>query len=81
MNRQRFETRYPLLNWVLKRGQQILAVRVSQTGKRYQVSVSSLSENTRLYAAGFQAGRNALRTHAALVAGLRDAGWRTVAYR
>jgi hypothetical protein len=81
MNRRPFDTRYPLLNWVLQQGQETLAVRVSQAGKRYQVSVSSLSQNTRLYAEAFQGGRNALRFHAALVAGFRDAGWRTVAYR
>ena len=80
MNR-RFATSQQLLNWVLQRGQQSLAVQLSRAGKRYKVSVSSPGLKTRLYAQSCERGPNALRLHAELVSGFRDAGWRSVAYR
>jgi hypothetical protein len=76
-----FATSQQLLNWVLQRGQQSLAVQLSRAGTRYQVSVSSPGRKRSLYAESCDRGPNAIRLHAALVSGLRDAGWRSVAYR
>ena len=80
MNRS-FARSQQLLNWVLQRGQQSLAVQVSRAGSRYQVSVSSPGRKRSLYAESCERGPNALRLHAELVSGFRDAGWRSVAYR
>lgn len=71
----------PLLDWVLSRGQEVLAFQVKRAGKRYEVSVSSPGLQRRLYGKFCQGGVNALQLHAALVAGFRDAGWTSVAYR
>jgi len=73
--------RRPLLNWVLSRGQQVLAFQVRRAGKQYEVSVSSPRAKRRLYGKVCQGGVIALQLHAALVAGFRDAGWTSVAYR
>ena len=75
------DTSHQLLNWVLERGQQSLAVQLSRAGTRYQVSVSSPGRKRSLYAESCERGPNALRLHAELVSGFRDAGWRSVAYR
>jgi hypothetical protein len=37
MNRRRLDTPCLLLDWIIQRGHQILAVRVSRAGKRYEV--------------------------------------------
>ena len=81
MRIRRSDTSRPLLDWVLRRGCEILAFQVHQSGDRYQVSVSSPGLGTRLYAKWCQGGPNALQLHAALVAGFRDAGWTSIAYR
>lgn len=81
MKRQRFDTPYQLLDWVLQRGRQRLAVQVCRAGENYQVRVSAPGKKTRLYAESCERGPNALRRHAELVAGFRNAGWRSVAYR
>jgi hypothetical protein len=81
MNRRSLDSSHQMLDWVLQRGQQSLAVQVCRAGKRYQVLVSSPDRKKRLYAESCERGPNALRLHAALVAGFRDAGWRSVAYR
>ena len=73
--------RRPLLNWVLQRGRQLLSFQVHRTGNRYHVSVSPNGERKRLFVWVFTACPNALQLHAALVAGFRDAGWTSVAYR
>jgi len=80
MNRT-FYTSHQLLNWVLERGQQSLAVQLSRAGTHYQVSVSLPGRKRSLYAESCERGPNALRLHAELVSGFRDAGWRSVAYR
>jgi hypothetical protein len=71
----------PLLDWVLSRGQENLAFQVKRAGKRYEVSVSSPGLKKRLYGKFCRGGVNALQLHATLVAGFRDAGWTSVAYR
>jgi hypothetical protein len=70
-----------LLDWVLQRGRQLLAIRVFTTGTGYQVSISAPEEKTRVYARYFRQGPRALQVHAALVAGFRNEGWKSVAYR
>ena len=81
MKIKRFDTSRPLLNWVLRRGCEILAFQVYRAGDRYEVAVSSPGVPNRLYAKRCQGGPNALQLHAALVAGFRDAGWTSIAYR
>jgi hypothetical protein len=80
-----FESPRPLLNWVLRRGRETLAFQVRRAGERYQVSVLPRGlemgrKNIRPYVT-LLSGANAFRLHAALVAGFRDAGWTSVAYR
>ncbi len=82
MKIKRFDTPPPLLNWVLRRGCEILAFQVYRdAGNQYEVAVSSPGVPNRLYAKSCQGGPNALQLHAALVAGFRDAGWTSIAYR
>jgi hypothetical protein len=81
MKTKRFDTPRPLLNWILRRGRDILAFQVRCAGGRYEVSVSSPLVRKLVYARSCGRGPNALRLHAALVAGFRDAGWRSIAYR
>jgi hypothetical protein len=81
MTSQRLNPSHHLLNWILQRGQQSLAVQLSRAGKGYKVRVSSPGQKTNLYAESCERGPNALRLHAELVNGFRDAGWRSVAYR
>jgi hypothetical protein len=76
-----FDTPRPLLNWVLQRGRQLLRFQVHRRGNRYQVSVLPGGQKERLLVRVFSACPNALQLHAALVAGFRDAGWTSVAYR
>jgi hypothetical protein len=76
-----FETPRPLLDWVLQHGRQLLRFQVHRTGNRYQVSVLPGGQQERLFVRVFRACPNALQLHAALVAGFRDAGWTSVAYR
>ena len=81
MNSHRLSTPYTLLDWVIQRGRHLLAVRVSRAGELYEISVCSPGRKGRLHAEFCRGGATALRLHAALVAGFRDAGWRSVAYR
>jgi hypothetical protein len=74
-------TAHPLLNWVLLQGREMLAIKVQRVGERYEVSISSPGLPKRLYASLCQTVPNALQLHAALVAGFRDAGWTSIAYR
>ena len=76
-----FDSPRPLLDWVLQRGRQLLSFQVHRTGNRYQVSVLPGGQQKRLLVRVFSACPNALQLHAALVAGFRDAGWTSVAYR
>jgi hypothetical protein len=73
----------PLLDWVLRRGREVLRLRVERTGDRYHVSVSLANrpQQKPLYVNVFHAGRNAFQRHAVLVASFREAGWTSVAYR
>lgn len=80
MNRH-LNTTNALLDWVLQRGRHLLTVRVSPKGNGYQVSVLSPEQSARVFNQYCDAGPSALRVHAALVAGFRDAGWKSVAYR
>jgi hypothetical protein len=70
-----------LLNWVLCRGRQILMCQVERTGESYSVCVRPHGRRARLYAKKFDASVTAFHRHATLVAGLRGAGWTSVAYR
>ena len=81
MSRHPLNPSKQLLNWILQRGQHSLAVQLSRAGKGYQVCVSSPGRKTNLYTESCEKGPNALRLHAELVTGFRDAGWRSVAYR
>ena len=81
MKTKRFDTPRPLLNWILRRGRDILAFQVHCAGGRYEVSVSSPLVRKRVYARSCGRGPSALRLHAALVAGFREAGWTSIAYR
>jgi len=71
----------PLLNWVLCRGWQLLTCRVERTGNRFRVSALTQEGRHHLYVKRFDASLAAFQNHAALVAGLRRAGWVSVAYR
>ena len=71
----------PLLDWVLQRGRELLRFQVHRTGNRYQVSVLPGGQRERLFVRIFQGCPKAFQLHAALVAGFRDAGWTSVAYR
>jgi hypothetical protein len=81
MKTKRFNAPHPLLDWVLQRGRDILALQVRRLGERYEVSVSSPGLRKHLYARSCQGGSSALQLHAVLVAGFRDAGWTSIAYR
>ena len=81
MKIQTSRTSRPLLNWVLCRGRQLLMCQVEQTGESYRVSVRPQGRRRRLYEKTFDASVNAFQRHATLVAGLRGAGWTSVAYR
>ena len=81
MKTKRFDTPRPLLNWILQRGRDILAFQVRCAGGRYEVSASSPLVRKRVYARSCGRGPSALRLHAALVAGFREAGWTSIAYR
>jgi hypothetical protein len=81
MNGQSLAMPHQLLNWILQRGSQMLAVRLFRLGERYQVSVFSPGQPVPVYAQACDRGPAALRAHAALVADFRDAGWRSVGYR
>ena len=74
-------TAHPLLNWALLRGREILAFQIQRVGERYEVSISAPGLPERLYAKLCQSGPHAMQLHAALVAGFRDAGWTSIAYR
>ena len=55
---------------------------MSPKQQRGEATVDRLPDAAlRLYAESCDRGPNAIRLHAALVSGLRDAGWRSVAYR
>jgi hypothetical protein len=73
----------PLLDWVLRRGRDLLRLRVERTGDRYHVSVSPANrpQQKPLYINVFHACPNAFQRHAVLVASFREAGWTSVAYR
>ena len=72
----------PLLNWLLRRGQDTLAFQVRRTRSRYQVAILPGGENRpALHTTLFRAGRNAFQLHASMVAAFRDAGWTSIAYR
>jgi hypothetical protein len=75
-----FATPRPLLNWVLRRGREILTFQVRRAGDRYQVLVMPRGQKNQLYARLLN-GPKAFQLHAALVADFRDAGWTSVAYR
>ena len=77
----RFNPPHPLLNWILRRGRNVLAFQLYQERNGYEVSVSAPGRSKQLYSRLCAEGRNALQLHAALVAGFRDAGWTSVAYR
>lgn len=81
MNRTLSVSARPLLNWVLCRGWQLLTCRVERTGNRYKVSALTHGGRHNVYVKRFDAGLAAFQNHAALVAGLRRAGWVSVAYR
>jgi len=81
MNITTSNTPYPLLNWVLLRGRDILTFQVNRKGTRYEVLVSEPTMKKRVYAKLCQGGASALQLHAALVAGFRDEGWTSIAYR
>jgi hypothetical protein len=70
-----------LLNWILQRGSQILAVRLFRLGERYEISVFSPGQRTPVFAQACDGGSAALRAHAGLATDFRDAGWRSVGYR
>ena len=74
-------TPHTLLNWVLRRGRDILTFQVNRDGARYEVSVSAPTAKRRVYTEFCHGGPSALQLHAALVAGFRDAGWTSIAYR
>ena len=81
MNRTLSVSARPLLNWVLCRGWQLLTCRVERTGNRYKVSALTHGGRHNVYVKRFDASLAAFQNHAALVAGLRRAGWVSVAYR
>jgi hypothetical protein len=54
---------------------------IERTGRSYRVSVRPQGRHGRLYEKSFDASVSAFQRHAALVAGLRGAGWTSVAYR
>jgi hypothetical protein len=72
-----------LLDWVLRRGGEVLRLQVERTEDRYHVSVSPADRQQQkpLYKNVFRACPNAFQRHAALVALFREAGWTSVAYR
>jgi hypothetical protein len=71
----------PLLNWVLAQGHQLLAFQVERSGAEYSVSVTPKDGAERLYMKKLDDSARAFHLHAALVAGFREAGWTSVAYR
>ena len=73
----------PLLDWVLRRGREVLRLQVEQTGDQYHVSVSPANRRRQapLYKNVFRACSNAFQRHAMLVALFREAGWTSVSYR
>ena len=71
----------PLLNWVLGRGQQLLAFQVDHTDGAYSVSVMPSDGAKRLYMKKLDDSARAFQLHAELVDGFRDAGWTSVSYR
>ena len=71
----------PLLNWLLRRGRQILRLKVTFAGTDYQVSLSSDGQPKPMSVDLFQDCSQAFQRHAALVAKYRDAGWTSVTYR
>jgi len=81
MKTKRFNPSHPLLNWVLRRGRDVLAFQVYQDRTGYEVAVSAPGRPTQLYSRLCAEGRNALQLHAALVADFRDDGWTSIAYR
>ena len=78
-----YDSPRPLLDWVLRRGREVLRLQVERTGDRYQVSVSPADRQQRkpLYTNVFRACPHAFQRHALLVALFRKAGWTSVAYR
>jgi hypothetical protein len=54
---------------------------IERTGRSYRVSVRPQGRHGRLYEKSFDASVSAFQRHAALIAGLRGAGWTSVAYR
>ena len=81
MKSTRSKTPHTLLRWVLRHGRDILTFQVNRDGARYEVSVSAPTVKKRVYAKFCHGGPSALQLHAALVAGFRDAGWTSIAYR
>ena len=73
----------PLLDWVLRRGREVLRLQVAQTGDEYHVSVlpANRTRQSPLYENVFRACSNAFQRHAMLIALFRDAGWTSVSYR
>ena len=81
MKRTRSVSARPLLDWVLCRGWELLTCRVERKGSRYRVSAVTQEGHHQGYVKRFDASLAAFQNHAALVAGLRRAGWVSVAYR
>jgi len=73
----------PLLDWVLRRGSDVLRLQVEQAGDQYHVSVSPANRKRHapVYKNVFRACSNAFQRHAMLVAMFREAGWTSVSYR
>ena len=78
-----YDSSRPLLDWILRRGQQVLRLQIERTGDRYQVSVSPAGRQQQkpFYTKVFGACPTAFQRHAALVASFREAGWTSVVYR
>ena len=77
-----YDSPRPLLDWMLRRGREVLRLQVERTGDRYQVSVSPANRRQRpFYTNVFHGCPHAFQRHAALVALFREAGWTSVAYR
>ena len=71
-----------LLDWVMRKGREVLRVQLERAGNRYQVSVSpGKQQQMPLHVSVFHACPKAFQRHAVLVAAFREAGWRSVAYR
>jgi hypothetical protein len=71
----------PLLDWILRRGRQLLRLQVQRANDGYQVSISPCGQQKPLYVRLFRGSPTAFQRHAALVAAFREAGWTSVAYR